>query len=117
MNPYYYLFYKLNCFLNRKGDNEWGTIGGVTLIIECNIIIPYVKLLQINEENLNGIYKTFLIILFVAIFIINAVVFSNKRRVSDIINRYMSESESSRNIGNFLVFFYVVLSLGLIVFL
>lgn len=116
MNPYYYLFYKLNLFLNKKGDNEWGPIGGVTLFLECNIIIPYVKLLHINEENINGIYKTILIIFFVAIFITNAVVFSNKRRVSDILNRYKSESERSRKIGSFLVILYVALSLGSIVF-
>ncbi len=116
MNPYYYLFYKLNRFLNKKGDNEWGPIGGLTLFMECNVIILYVKLLHINEENLNGIYKTILIIFFVAIFITNAVTFSNKLRVAEIKNRYKGESERSRKIGNVLVLLYVALSLGLIVF-
>lgn len=117
MNPYYYLFYKLNLFLNKKGDNQWGPIGGVTLFIECNIIVPYVKFLHIDEANVNGIYKIILIIFFVAIFITNAVIFSNKRRVSNILDRYKNESDMSRIMGNSLVVLYVALSLGIIVFL
>jgi len=116
MNPYYYLFYKLNRFLNKKGDNEWGPIGAITLFINCNIIFPYVKLFHINEKNLNGIYKIIITIIFIVIFSTNALVFSNKRRVSDIINRYKNESESSRKIGSFLVILYVAMSLGLILF-
>ena len=116
MNPYYYLFYKLNHFLNKKGDNEWGPIGAITLFIECNIIIPYVILFHINEKNLNGIYKIILILMFILIFITNSILFSNKRRVAEIKNRYIGESESNRKIGNLLVGVYAFVSLGLILF-
>lgn len=116
MNPYYYLFYKFNCFLNRKGDNEWGPIGAITLFIECNIIIPYVKLFHINEKNLNGIYKIILIIICILLFMTNSILFSNKMRVAEIKKRYNGESEINRKIGSFLVILYVALSLGLIIF-
>ena len=116
MNPYYYLFYKLNLFLNKKGDNEWGPIGAITLFIGWNIVIVYVNLFDINEKNLNSIYKTILIIISILLFMTNSILFSNKQRVSNIINHYNSESERSSKIGTFLVILYVALSLGLIVF-
>jgi len=91
-------------------------IGGITLFIGCNLVVIYVPLFNINEQNLNGIYKTILIIISIILFITNSVLFSNKRRVAEIMARYKSESESSRKAGNTLVLLYIVLSLGLIVF-
>lgn len=117
MNPYYYLFYKFTRFLNRKGDNEWGPIGAVTLFVGWNIVIVYVKLFNVNEHNLNGIFKTILIIISILLFITNAILFTNERRVGEIINSYKGESETCRIVGNVVVILYVVSSLGLVLFL
>lgn len=117
MNPYYYLFYKLSRSLNKKGNNEWGPIGGITLLIECNIVVIYVNLFHITEENSNGIYKTILIIIFIILFVLNSILFLNKKRVKEIMNSYKGESETSGKIGSLLVILYVALSLALIIFI
>lgn len=78
MNLYYYLFYKLSQFLNKKGDNEWGPIYAITIIILMNIIFVYVKLFDITEENSQGSYKTILGIVIICIFITNAILFQDR---------------------------------------
>lgn len=117
MNPYYYLFYKLSRFLNRKGRNEMGPIYAVTAIILMNIVIVYVKLFQITEGNSKGYLKVILGAIIIFLFVANIVLFQNKLRVKNIMERYGGESKRRRQIGSFLVILYVVLSLGLIVFL
>lgn len=117
MSPYYYLFYKLSRFLNKKGNNEWGPVYAISLLIGWNIGMVYIKVLPITGENFIGGYKIVLIVILVSLFITNCVLFLNKKRVKEIMNRYKGESETSRKIGNFLVILYVVLSLGLIIFI
>jgi len=117
MNPYYYLFYKLTRFLNKKGNNEWGPVYALSVLIGWNIGMAFIKVLPITHENFISKYKTVLIIIFVSLFITNCILFLNKKRVKEIINRYQVESETSRKIGNFLVILYVVFSLGLILFI
>jgi len=117
MNPYYYIFYKLSLFLNKKGNNEMGPIYAITIIFLMNIIFIYVKLFHITKANSHGLYKVILGIVIVCVFIINAILFQNKNRVKEIMNRYKGESEINRKIGSSLVILYVVLSLGLIVFI
>jgi hypothetical protein len=116
MNPYYYLFYKLSRFLNKKGNNEWGPIYGISIFFGWTIVVIYIKIFHITGENSQGIYKTILGIVAVFLFVINCILFLNKRRVKEIMNRYKGESEIRRKIGNFLVILYVALSLALILF-
>ncbi|HLN71818.1 MAG TPA: hypothetical protein VK205_00885 [Prolixibacteraceae bacterium] len=121
MNPYYYLFYKFNHFLNKKGSNEWGSIGAITFIIGQNIVFIYVHIFNINdryisEKDLNGIYKTILFIIAILLFVINSILFSNKQRVTEIVDSYKGESDVQRKLGNAIVILYVVLSICLIVF-
>jgi hypothetical protein len=117
MNPYYYLFYKLSHFLNKKGDNEWGPIFALSVLIGWNFGFIFIKIFPITEINFEGIYKGVLIALFAILFITNAILFLNKTRLKRILNHYKGESENIRKVGNVLVILYVALSLGLIVFL
>jgi Ca2+/Na+ antiporter len=116
MNPYYYLFYKLSRFLNKKGNNEWGVIYGISILIGSNIMIAYVRFFNINQEESEGVYKIILIAIGILLFVTNSVLFISKRRVENIMKRYKNESEIKRKIGNAIVLLYVVLTIALIIF-
>jgi len=60
------------------------------------------------QENIN----TIVILLFVT----NWVLFINKARVNEILNRYKLESVTSMKIGNILLYLYIFIPLGLILF-
>lgn len=117
MNPYYYLFYKLNLFLNKKGNNENGPIFVLSILIGWNIGIAYIKVFPVTQNNYQSGYKFGIIAIAIILFIINYFLFLDKNRVKEIMSRYKGESETSRKIGNSLVILYVALSLGLIVFI
>lgn len=117
MNPYYYLFYKLTRFLNKKRNNEWGPIAAITWFTGWYIGVIYIKVLPVTHENYQSNFKYGVIVLAIALFIANTVLFLNKNRVKEIMNRYKGESETSRILGNSLVILYILLSLGLIVFI
>jgi hypothetical protein len=114
INPYYYLFYKLTRILNKKGNNDWGPIYTLSILLGMNIVIIYVDFFQITQENSEGIYKTILIIIIIVIFLINSSLFLNKQRTKLIITRYRGESGKSKKIGTFLVVLYVILSILLV---
>lgn len=116
MNPYYYLFYKLHRFLNKKGDNIWGVIFAVSALFAWNFVFIYIKLFSITNDEFKGVYKTILIAIAIFIFVTNSVMFLNKQRVERIMNRYKSESELKRKLGNIAVLLYAVLTVALIVF-
>jgi hypothetical protein len=116
MNLYYYLFYRLSGFLNKKGTNEWGPIGALTLFVGWNIGILYIKVLPITKENFIGNYKTGLIIIVIALFITNSILFLNKKRNQEIMGRFKNESLRSKQRGSFLVILYMVLTIGTIFF-
>lgn len=109
MNPYYYLFYKINGFVNKKGNNEWGPIFGITVLIGWNFSFVYNKVSNINL-NILEIHKPYLIGLIIALFIFNAILFSNKKRVNRIEERYKNKSKTHKIIGNIVVLIYVILT-------
>lgn|SRR5690554_3961783 len=113
-NPYYYLFYRFNQFLNKKRDNEWGPIFGISVLIGWNFGVIFRKILPITKENFDGPYKYSAILLAILIFIFNSVLFLNKERIGKITERYGNESQTSKRIGGWLVVFYILLSLGLV---
>lgn len=115
MNPYYYLFYKLTKFLNKKGKNGDGPIYAITFFTGQYIGICYNKLFFVTENNFDKL-KIFLIIILALLLILNFILFLKKKRVVRIMNHYQNESERSRKIGNFLVILYVLLPLILILF-
>ncbi len=116
MNPYNYLFYKLTRFLNKKGNNEWGPIYAITILLGWNIVIIYVNCFRITEENSKGGFKYGLIVIVIILFITNSVLFLNKKRQLEIIKRYQNESHRRSRIGSFLVLLYVAFTLGSIIF-
>ena len=117
MNPYYYLFYKLNRFLNKKENNEWGVIYAISGLLMLNFIYIYIKFFNITKENSEGLYKTILIVITILLFIINWILFLDKKRVQKIMNLYKNESKINRRLGSFLVVFYVILTVALILFI
>lgn len=116
MNPYYYLFYKLSCFLNKKGNNEWGSIYALTILVCMNIIVSYVKLFHLNEENSKGGYKTGILAICMTLFITNSLLFLNKKRQKKITNHYKGETPRSKKLGSFLVILYIVFTIVLAIF-
>ena len=115
MNPYYYLFYKLSRVLNKKGNNEMGSIYAISVVLLLNIIVIYVKLFHIAEKNSQGLFKIILGIIVLFIFGTNILLFQNKKRIKTIMNRFKNESEGHRRAGSFLVILYILLSLGLLI--
>ncbi len=114
MNPYYYLFYRLSRFYNRKGNNPIGPIGAISVLIGLNALVVYSWILPIMQERAQGINTKGYMALALAIIIANSFLFLNKRRVGEIMIRYSDESVRSRRIGGFLVIVYVVLTVGLV---
>lgn len=113
-NPYYYLFYRFNQFLNKKGDHELGPMFGVSVIVALNLSVVFRKLLPISKENFDGLYKYSYIILLILIYVINSILFYDRKRVNRIMEQYRKESQTSKRIGGWLIVFYVLFSLGLI---
>ncbi len=116
MNPYYYLFYKLSRFLNKKGNNEWGVIYAVSLLPGIVLVIGYVRVLKITPEIFDGGYKYSLILLLIVLFILNSVIFLNKKRVNRIMDRYRNEPEAQRKLGNVTIILTALLAIALIIF-
>lgn len=114
MNPYFYLFYRFNRFLNKKGDNEWGPIAAMTLFPGWNIGLVYITFLPVTKENFDGAYKITLIIILCSLFALNSFLFLNKKRVSRILEHYRKESLTNAKIGSLLVILYILVSLGLL---
>ena len=79
MNPYYYLFYKLNRFLNKKGENEWGSIGAITYLIGMNIVILYSNIFPFSGE-IKELHKIIFVIIVISLFLFNSILFLNKNR-------------------------------------
>jgi hypothetical protein len=96
MNPYYYLFYKLSRFLNKKGNNENAPIFVLSILIGWNIGIAYIKGFPVTQESYQSSYKYGIIAIAIVLFIINYVLFLDKNRVKAIMSRYKGESEASR---------------------
>jgi len=111
MNIYYYLFYKLSDFLNKKGKNEWGPIAAITFLISLNIGLLYINIFPVTSENFVEGHKTILIIVGVFFFLLNTCLFLNKKRLQKIINRYKGESLKNKRMGSFLVILYVTITL------
>jgi|SRR5699024_1562216 len=109
MNPYYYLFYKINRILNKKGDNEMGPIFGVTVLIGWNFALIYNKTSIVNMSIFES-HKPYIIVFVITIFIINIILFSNKKRVNRIEERYKNESKMHKITGNVVVLIYVILT-------
>jgi hypothetical protein len=110
MNPYYYLFYKLSRFLNKKGNNEWGVMYAHSLLNGWNIGLIYIKILPVTKENFNTGYKIVLIVIGIVLFITNYILFLHKNKYKQIVKRYEKETSRNKKIGTFFVVMYIVLT-------
>ena len=75
MNIYYYLFYRVSKVLNKKGNNETGPVGALSLFLFINIIVFYVNVFQGNSESFISGYNQGLIAIGIIIFLVNSVFF------------------------------------------
>lgn len=116
MNPYYYLFYRLSRIWNKKGDNALGPIGAISIPIFVIAAFVYTKIFPIPLSSAHDPYKTGFIVIVVIILGTNLVLFLNKKRVGEIMNRYSDETVRSRRIGGFLVVLYFLIPFALIFF-
>jgi uncharacterized BrkB/YihY/UPF0761 family membrane protein len=111
MNPYYYLFYKLSQFLNKKGNNEWGPIAAITFIPLLSIAPFVIMLIPDDITDLKNVYGYALFGFAIAFFIVNTFLFLNKKRLRKIHKQFQGESLRSKRIGNFIVLIYIVLAI------
>ncbi|MBG43074.1 MAG: hypothetical protein CL530_03810 [Aequorivita sp.] len=117
MNPYYYLFYRLNQFFNKENNNEWGPIFGISVFLGWNLVIVYITILPITEANYNGAFKTIFIIILALIFLVNSILFLNKKRLKEIMDYSNKESKSARKLYGSYIIIYILISFGLIFYI
>jgi hypothetical protein len=111
MNPYYYLFYKINFALNKKGNYVLGPIAAITSLLAINFVFLFDSIIK-NVYNELEEFSFAIIITFVAIvYIINLVLFADKKRVKKINLSFQGESKKRKYFGNFLVTIYVLLTM------
>jgi len=112
MNPYYYLYYKISRILNKKGNNAWGAMYALSLLIFVNLIVIYINVFHVTKENfISSGYKIGLIIIGIVLFITNYALFLHKNNYKQIIKRYEKETLRSRRIGSLLVILYFIITL------
>jgi hypothetical protein len=116
MNLYYYLYYRFSNVLDKKGNNEWGPIGALTFFPLINFGVIYINVFPVTEENFNNGHKLFLIIFAGTVFILNSILFLNKKRRNKIKSHYKLESKKNRINGQIVLTLYVATSLILIFF-
>lgn len=114
MNPYYYLFYRLNRLLNRKGNNEWGPVMGLNMLLSLNIVVIYANVMQALGTGSTTWHKIPLGLIGAVVIIANMVLFLNKARVREIMERFQGESKTSARLGSLAVLLYALVSLALI---
>lgn len=114
MNIYYYFFYKLTRVLNKKGNNEWGPIVAITFFPLITATPIIVWLLPDETTNLKNIYGFVLFAIALAFYIVNTVLFLNKKRRREIQKRFQGESLRSKRIGNFIVLLYIIFAIACI---
>ncbi len=112
MNPYYYLYYKISRILNKKGNNAWGAMYALSLLIYINIIVIFVNVFHVTKENfiISG-FKIGFIIIGIILFVTNYAIFLHKNKYKHIIKRFEKETSRSRRIGSLLTIIYFVLTL------
>jgi len=114
MNIYYYFFYKISGVLNKKGNNEWGPIAAITFFPLVSTIPIIVMLIPDDITDLKNIYGIVLFTVASGFFIINTVLFINKKRCREIQKRFQGESLRSKRIGNIIVLLYITFAIACI---
>lgn len=118
VNPYYYLYYKLSCFLNKKGDNRSGPVYVLSFLIGLNILFIYAIISKSFEIELrpNDKHVYAFLILFLCFLYFNKYVFLYKKKDLVIVDHFKNKSLASKKLGTFLVICYIILSIILLFF-
>ena len=111
MNIYYYLFYKLTSVLDKHGKNEFGPVVAITFFVGLNFGIVYISVFPVTEENFESGHKILLLAFIIILYIFNSILFLNKNRRQNIINKYKNESRPSRILGSLIVILYIGITL------
>lgn len=106
-NPYYYLFYRFNQFWNKKGTNEFGPIAAVTFFTGQYLLIIYGEILDVNEATLSQ-HKFIMIGILIALYVLNTITFTNKKRLKMIDEVFHGESLNKRRFRGFLVVLFMI---------
>jgi hypothetical protein len=112
MNIYYYFFYKVSGVLNKKGNNDLGPIVAITFFPLATTIPILVYFIPGDVTNLKNIYGIGIVIFCLLFYILNSVLFLNKKRCREIQKRFQGESLLSKRIGNFVVLIYIVFAIA-----
>lgn len=110
MNIYYYFFYKISGVLNKKGNNDLGPIVAITFFPIATTIPILVYFIPDDVTNLKNIYGVGIVIFCLLFYILNSVLFLNKKRRREIQKRFQGESLLSKRIGNFAVLLFIIIS-------
>lgn len=115
INPYYYIFYRFNLVLNKRGDNQWGTISAISFFTTLYLMIIFGTLFDINQGS-SSQDKSLLVVIGLAVFGLNSVLFLDSNRVNRIMESYRHESANKGKIRAFFVLAYIIAPLVWIVF-
>lgn len=123
MKLYRYLYYKLYCiWLRKKDEPENAHINAVitiTFLIYVNIIsIPLVWLAAfksevINLPEVNIEVKIWIVGLLVVTGLLNYFILARKKKHKIIVGKFNKESDKQRKKGLFYTWLYIVISLGI----
>jgi len=111
MNIYFYFFYKLSVVLNKKGNNDLGPIVAITFFPLSTTIPILVYFIPDDVTNLKNIYGVGIVVFCLLFYILNSILFLNKKRRIEIQKRFQGESLRSARIGNILVLIYIIFAI------
>ena len=123
MKKFRYLYCQLySLWLKRKGEQKDAHINAVitlTFLLYLNIIsIPLISLAVFNYElvDMPGIddrIKILIILILIGTGLLNYFLFARKEQHQRIIDEFASESDKKRKLGMLIAIFYIVISLGI----
>lgn len=112
MNVYYYLFYRISCAINRRGNNGWGVITVMSGLVSANIVLMYLKMLNLVGGSYGDMHRAIIVAICVTVFWGNYFLFLRRDRYRKIEMRYRDESSSARTVGIILTVLYVAITMG-----
>jgi hypothetical protein len=112
MNIYYYFFYKISRVLNKKENNDLGPIVAITFFPLATTIPILVYFIPDDVTNLKNIYGVGIVIFCLLFYILNSVLFLNKKRRREIQKRFQGEPLRSKRIGSIIVLLYIIFAIA-----
>ena len=123
MKTYRYLYYKLYCiWLKKKDERENARINAVmilTFLLYMNFMTVELVPLALFKKEIIGVSEInaneyiFIPIVFIISVIINYILLARKKQHEKIIEEFKSESEAKRKKGMVLTVLYIIVSIGI----